>query len=360
MQIACPHCEAAYRVAESSIGRKTRCKKCENTFCIAAPDDGYQIRLEGEGAIFDPSAHREALPVDGPADAVAMNLARVDPEIPPATGSTFAPIPAYLAAVAKSGLFPLQFGNLITFVFACGCMALQQFLEFASLGGMMCLLVVALIIVNGWYMSFLFRVAHAASANDDTLPELSSDEGWLEGLVLPLLGSLLSWVVAALPFLVAVIALYSYDQTGGMETAVQCIGFLVTKNALIAFEPDLGGGPMLGCLAIIALLLWPMFLLVTAIGGLPCIARLDLIAVAIARSLPAYLLMSVIATVLMLVPSFLWELVGPEWDPASTERPPIGVFALMGCAVVYFQIVAMRAIGLYYHYFKHRMAWSWG
>ena len=27
---------------------------------------------------------------------------------------------------------------------------------------------------------------------------------------------------------------------------------------------------------------------------------------------------------------------------------------------VYVQIVAMRAIGLYYHHFKQRFAWSWG
>jgi len=27
---------------------------------------------------------------------------------------------------------------------------------------------------------------------------------------------------------------------------------------------------------------------------------------------------------------------------------------------VYFTIVAMRTVGLYYHHFKERFAWSWG
>ena len=27
---------------------------------------------------------------------------------------------------------------------------------------------------------------------------------------------------------------------------------------------------------------------------------------------------------------------------------------------LYFEIVALRAIGLYYHHYKDRFAWSWG
>ena len=38
-----------------------------------------------------------------------------------------------------------------------------------------------------------------------------------------------------------------------------------------------------------------------------------------------------------------------------------GIASLLVVGIsLYFEIVAMRVIGLYYHHFKHRFAWDWG
>ena len=37
------------------------------------------------------------------------------------------------------------------------------------------------------------------------------------------------------------------------------------------------------------------------------------------------------------------------------------ILSFIGTGIaVYFEIVAMQVIGLYYHHFKDRFAWSWG
>lgn len=364
LKVACSACGARYSVPESAAGKKARCRKCGAMFTVAPPaDDEGPLQLADLAALARGEAqHREAVPLDGPADAIAVPMAAYAPAIPDATGSPIAPIPGYLLAVAKSFLFPLRLSNLIIFLCACLCVGLQEFFGFAIRFGISCFFIIALAIVYGWYMSFLLRTVHEASANEDTLPELSGQGSWAEDIFLPLIGAILSWIAACVPFIVAAIALYVYDPTfGGVETLLgQILLLLFSKSFVYAFDPALGGGILLGVLSILALLLWPMFLLVVAIGGLPCLIRIDLIAIAIVRSLPGYLLMSIIAVAALILPPLVAGMILPAWDPTSKHYPPLGVQAAMACITVYFQIIAMRAIGLYYHYFKHRLAWDWG
>jgi hypothetical protein len=38
----------------------------------------------------------------------------------------------------------------------------------------------------------------------------------------------------------------------------------------------------------------------------------------------------------------------------------LGASMVVGLVTVVTNVAAMRVVGLYYHHFKHRFAWSWG
>jgi predicted Zn finger-like uncharacterized protein len=361
MNVACPACGAHYRVPDAAAGKQARCKKCGEKFAVAPPENSDILQLEAFGKVSEgQSQHREAVPVDGPADAIAIPMADYVPAIPEATGSMFLPIPQYLRAVAKSLLFPLKLGNLMIFLIAWVAVALQVFLSLASQIGAGCFLIIALLIVSGWYFSFLLRTVQCAAANEDELPEITLSGGFWEDVILPMLGSMLSWLTAALPFILGAIYLFALDQLGGSALAIQLAGVIVGQNYELAFNADFGGGPVLGSLIVVSLLLWPMFLLVVAVGGLSCVVRVDLLSVAIARSFPGYLVMSIIAVGAQLAGAFLMTALMPDIDPRNAQYPPLGLMIGLAGVQLYLSVIAMRAIGLYYHYFKHRLAWSWG
>ena len=101
-----------------------------------------------------------------------------------------------------------------------------------------------------------------------------------------------------------------------------------------------------------------MVLLVTAIGGLFACLRIDLIAVTIGRSFIPYLAVCLL----------FGATVGLKWyaDELAGRITGGGVqgfwvtAVLTGLLQAYFSIVSMRIVGLYYHHFKERFAWSWG
>jgi prepilin signal peptidase PulO-like enzyme (type II secretory pathway) len=101
-------------------------------------------------------------------------------------------------------------------------------------------------------------------------------------------------------------------------------------------------------LLLIPMLLWPMMLLVVALGGIRSLIRFDLMMLTIAKTFPAYALVVVFAYVGVVGPALLPEDVG------------LAAWAALLAVEVYAGIFTMRVIGLYYHHFKNRFAWSWG
>ena len=94
-----------------------------------------------------------------------------------------------------------------------------------------------------------------------------------------------------------------------------------------------------------------MTALCVAMGGFSTLARYDLLVVTVLKSLPVYVLTAG-AVFVALSRNYLLAAV-------------VDVLGILGGAVLiaiglYLEIVAMRMIGLYYHHFKHRFAWSWG
>jgi hypothetical protein len=119
-----------------------------------------------------------------------------------------------------------------------------------------------------------------------------------------------------------------------------------------------------GLLLLAGYFLWPMLVLVVAVGNVIGFVRVDLIARTIARSLAGYLL-----TVLAVYVSIGLNFGAALLVRAATTRqggtlgglpPELALAPPLQLVELYFMVIAMRAIGFYYHHFKHRFAWSWG
>ena len=93
-----------------------------------------------------------------------------------------------------------------------------------------------------------------------------------------------------------------------------------------------------------------MIILCIALGGFETVCRLDLIATTLIRTFPVYVL-----TLLLMFGAAVLE----KTLTASTAGVSMRFVISIG-VTVYFDIVLMRLIGLYYHHFKDRFAWSWG
>jgi hypothetical protein len=212
-------------------------------------------------------------------------------------------------------------------------------------------------IVTAWYMAFQLNVVLGAAAGDAELPALSVTDGWWDGVVAPFLKMLATTAIAYLPMFVFLLSagaasvLGNLSSTGGGLSAL--LQLLDVKTLVVAGALLLAGG-----------FLWPMLVLMVAVGSLGSLVRVDLIARTIARSLPAYLLTVAAVYVSLALQVGFAALLGavtkttgnPLQAPAiEWLLPPV-----LQLAEVYFTILAMRAIGFYYHHFKHRFAWSWG
>ena len=101
-----------------------------------------------------------------------------------------------------------------------------------------------------------------------------------------------------------------------------------------------------------------MLLLVIAIGGFSSVWRIDLIVQTIVRTFLPYL-----AVCLLFGGAWALEYKGQELIVRVTGGALRGFWlttVLSALVSAYFGIVGMWIVGLYYHHFKSRFAWSWG
>jgi predicted Zn finger-like uncharacterized protein len=359
--VQCPSCGTRYRVADKLLGKRGKCKKCGEPFTLAAPAD----ELDGDLLVSlarGEAQQRAAASVPSPTPPSAA----VPPVPPPGAGWAPAAAPpvrpeaatgfaTYLRDVGGSLLFFTRLGNLVTFAIAVFIVGLQFPLSVVPFFGPFLVLIVV-----GWYMAFQLNVVLAAAGGDPDLPDLMTG-GWGEGIVLPLLKYLASWVMALVPFAVGLGYLVAFNQLDIWEAAGH-FGMALAGDFLAAFDANQGGGPLLGLILLFAMTLWPMMLLVVAVGGLRSLVRFDLMVLTAIKTLPAYILVVVLAYVGVVGPSLLaalgWAAVKPG---ASTRMGLLLAVAALGVILqVYGSIFTMRVTGLYYHHFKHRFAWSWG
>ena len=245
--------------------------------------------------------------------------------------------------------FPKRAGDLATFLIVFVLLGIGVFL--GSLGA--CLTGIGSLVVMAWYMSFQLNIVLGAAAGDEELPTLSLTGGWWEDVTLPFIRMCAVTVVAWLPALAYLVTTGLLQTMGGLPSLAGGPG----GGMQILSTPEL---TIAGLLLAAGYFLWPMLILVVAVGGAGSLIRVDLMVQTIAKSLMAYLLVAALALAANGV-----QFVG-QWLTDDLLGEESSLSAILVCIAVrmaiglYCMIISMRAIGLYYHHFKHRFAWSWG
>jgi hypothetical protein len=392
----CPGCQARYKVPDAAAGKKTTCKVCGAAFRIpdaaekvsaptaappaavqrskpapraqapapppAASDFGDFDALDAlsSGQVIEverpaPQISPAVAPATAPAGARATTAARPTAYVPRAATVAAPPNPGaaayanYLAAVGKSFLFVTKPGNLITFVLFWFLLAGAQILS--NLG---VLLMMTAFIIYGWYMAFQLNVVQWAAGQEEELPGMVADGGWWDDIIVPFFQMLGIYIYAFLPVVVFLITL----------VARLAAAELANTNANLEALPSTASFVALAITGLIGGFAWPMAVLVVACGGsIRGLFALDLILETIFRSFPAYLLTLVAVYISwglrIAVGVYVAEQIGAGASWRSNATTMLLLPAALSGVNLYFDIIAMRAIGYYYAAFKHKFAWAW-
>ena len=365
--ITCPKCQAQYKVAESAAGRRAKCKKCGQSFVIPAPEQPAAPPETGLGrSDFEALAAGEAQAVPDPVVATpnaATGAARVG--TPGGFGASAGPAAAgyagYFNALGRTLTFPGQRDNLVTYLWVC------LFLGIGTGAGFvfgMCFGWVIALIVAGWYMAFQFGVVLEAADGKDELPDLNYFSGLLTELLMPFLQMAAASIASLLPAIVAFIVVSVQQGRDALDVTGEALGLLTGRYGVILGLGSPESQILVGALLVVGVFLWPMFILVVAVGGLPGLVRLDLIGATILRSLPAYCIVVGVVYVSQALEYVSILMLAGLGGRVLLAGGRIPLLLLLPVAIVlvrvYVSVVAMRAIGRYYHHFKQRFAWSWG
>ncbi|MCP4250539.1 MAG: hypothetical protein GY778_26140 [bacterium] len=341
-------CGARYRLPEGSGGRQARCKKCGKIFTIPAdkpapvapPDDDYwDFEKHSSGPPpAGPSPSAPLPPTDSHGTGVAPSDSPYNPDELVAMGRAATAAPSrqrgFWADVGWTfGMFT-EPGNLIMLIIIWFLHGILPYVIVAPCIGIICAL-----IVYGWLCSYWFNVIVEAAYGEDSLPSLSLTEGLMDDVIAPLFKFLGASVLAWAPAIVCAVAL----------SLITSVSF-----GQVTADPE----TLLVVLVAVSMFLWPMVLLVTAVGGLGAVFRLDLLAATVARTLLPYLAVCLLFAGAWALEQFAEPIA--SWITGGQISDYLITGILTALVQAYFSVVSMRIVGLYYHHFKERFAWSWG
>jgi len=228
-------------------------------------------------------------------------------------------------------VYPFQsLGNALTFI-GLSLLCLLGFGLSLMPGGF--LFYMASFTIYGWFCAYYMSVVTDTSAGSAALPGIRLEGGWWDDVLRPGLLFILAQVIVFGPAL-----------------------------SLIFFADALWPGVIyFAC----ALFLWPMMILLLSLSDVSALVRLDLIALTILRSLPAYLLITFLLVVVTATEYVLPMLILLTANgtlnlklPAILEAPPLAFAVIRELFSFYLATVSMRLIGLYYLHFKHKFAFE--
>jgi hypothetical protein len=280
------------------------------------------------------------------------------PPVPATARSAYA---AYFRALGRTLTFFTDKGNLITYLFVC------LFVVAGSASGFlacMCFPWLLALAISGWYMSFQFGVVLEAADGKDELPNLNFMSGFYEELIKPFLHMTAANLLTRLPAVIAYVVASVRSDAGGLDTTIGAIGLFCGNYYPVWGLAALDAQILVGALLAVGVFVWPMFILVVAVAGAAALVRLDLIVATIVRSFPSYCIAVLVvyaSQAAALVAAVFLAGAGIQSVRSVDQLPFLLIIPVAALVIrVYVDIVAMRAIGLHYHHFKHRFAWSWG
>ena len=376
---SCPGCQARYRVPASAAGKRTTCKKCGQAFRIPAAANAKTPRASAPAKTApEPTSWLDDLDALSGGEAVGTREPGPDQVVAgrrPATATVAAPPPVsvravgpgaaaygrYMTDVALSLVFVRKPGNILTFVVMWFLLAVRQVMRTAiALATIMIMPFVGfgVLIITGWYWAFRMNVVQWAAGGEQELPGLAAESGLVDDVVLPFFRMLTAYVFALAPALLFLIVLTYRMRAAVAEHYDAGLGWA---------DPVPGPAAVVVLVVLVAagLFLWPMMVLMVSCGGsVKTLFQLDLMLATILKSLPAYLITVLAVYVTMgmqvAVTAFVWTQMA---DMTNWQDDWMAIFGLPTLFVginLYFDIVALRAIGFYYCHFKHKFAWSWG
>jgi hypothetical protein len=277
-----------------------------------------------------PSAPGARICVPCGIDLVTGKLLRTDTGMPAAPTDTGGKLAEFFRGSMASFGFIANPGSLVTFLILAAIACMQPIINMAP----GCMSLLATVVVQGWIASYLFNVVLDAANGEEDLPDLALTGGWMDDVIVPFFKFMVTWLAALTP-------------------AIAYIAWIATSGPQLLTNPT----AEIVALAAAGVLLWPIIVLAVAVGGVATVLRVDLLVKTVVRTFVPYLLVCVLAGVAF----------GSSWFTQGVlpRMSGLGGSALATSMVsivvgLYFWIVAMRCIGLYYHHFKGRFAWSWG
>lgn len=365
-------CGANYHVDGSMLGRTTRCSKC-----------GHMLLLRVREKETEPIALAESSPLTDEIAAAAERSIEAERGLKSRSERRFAARPEDFGYApgeepaagrrtprgAGRGAPPGRYARFFqalgwNFFFTAnphnaaviiGAWFVMGLLRLASFGGL--LFIIGFILVNGWYCAFLFNTIGATANGEEDLPKLGQafEDLW-EGAALPLFRYFVCWVLSVAPAALCLLYIASRVSQAQAEDLIDVAMGAIVYDDWSPFVSTLDARmAAVASSILLGLFLWPMMLLVAGLGGVFALVRVDLIAITIARTFPAYL-----ATVVMIYGAFFLSALGGSFLAGRPGASMLAVGAVMLMVSIYLDVVAMRAIGLYYYHLKDRFAWSWG
>lgn len=379
----CPGCGARYCVPDNAAGKRTTCKRCGQSFRIpeavavsapppvgappappAGPSGAGLLELESlaAGQAVAPPVRAAASATASSAPTAVWSRAGAPSSGEVGAASDSSSYRDYFLDIGRSLLLFRGAGNLATFFVIWLIVVMSEYL---AMLGFACLPGLAALVLICWYVSYQLNVVLAAAGGEEDLPAPAFISGWVDDIIIPLLRMLGAHLMARLPAAILLASAAAHYGAGFSDLFGPILWFVFGNYDLLLRFPD---GPVqatAGAALVFGLFLWPMFVLIVAAGSLFDLRRLDLILETVIRAFPAYLIAAVVvwvSTGVALASSALLTAAGLTGVRFGQINWSMLLVLPLGLALiqVYTTLVAMRTIGLFYHHFKHKFAWSWG
>jgi hypothetical protein len=322
-------------VPETAAGKRAKCPHCAAVFRVPQPENADDGLLHFADDAPPPERLQPAPPL---AATPATPDAATDEQTPRADVWR-----RFFGDVIHGITFPARLSDLVTYLILTVAVGLG--LGIGSLAP--CIGYFVVFIVLGWFASFMLRTIEHAAAGEDGLPQFALTEGWVDDILVPFFKILTTTLLCYAPALLVTFLLegaLAFGPTDGPLAQAADLSSSVTYLLVLA----------------LSFFLWPMTLLTVSIGGFLALARIDLMFVSIARTLPAYLVTVAFVYAAIGMQQGLLALMGTFGiDLLDRFWLFLGIVAAGGFASVYSNIVAMRVIGSYYHRFQDRFAFAW-
>lgn len=335
-------CGARYRFDESSIGKRAKCKRCGVVFTLQGDEAPLTLASEPILRIEDQVVARQNRLDDATLPGHESLNRNVESGSQPVVDSSSSSR-NYRESTLRALLFPSSPHNLVTFII------LWVFLGAAQYGSQIVSFIFALgaivrIVVYGWYAAYQFQIIGNAAGGEEDLPRIEISADSLFEYFVSASKWLGSWVIVFAPAMIYfVVSDAPIDGTFALASAGPSAWMQATGAELI-FLLLLGMGVSA----------WPMVILCIALGGFSSFLRPDLLLKTFVRSRVGYFLtLAMLAGAISLQASVRDALVSLGTGSFLNSMLFVGI-------KLYTDIIVMKFIGLYYHHFKHKFAWSWG